>query len=147
LDTGSVFIGYRFCVHWIHFLCALDPGSVCIGYRFCVHWIQVLCALDTGSVCIGYGFCVHWIQVLCTLYLSDMTSEFCIIAVFVIAQAAFNLFRSCRTSSSIMIFLFLTRFLIFNPFQFNFSASRILPSSHLFWAGKSGVLLVIILQF
>jgi hypothetical protein len=23
-----------------------------------------------------------------------------------------------------------------NPFQFNFSATRILPSSYLFWAGK-----------
>jgi hypothetical protein len=35
-----------------------------------------------------------------------------------------------------MIFLFPTLFLIFNPFQSNFSATRILPSSYLFWAGK-----------
>jgi hypothetical protein len=35
-----------------------------------------------------------------------------------------------------MIFLFPTLFLIFNPFQYNFSATRILPSSYLFWAGK-----------
>jgi hypothetical protein len=41
----------------------------------------------------------------------------------------------CRTWSDIMIFLFLTLFLIFNPFQFNFSATRILPSSYLFWVG------------
>jgi hypothetical protein len=35
-----------------------------------------------------------------------------------------------------------------NPFQSNFSANRILPSSYLFWPGKSLVeLLVIILQF
>jgi hypothetical protein len=35
-----------------------------------------------------------------------------------------------------MIFLFPMLFLIFNPFQSNFSATRILPSSYLFWAGK-----------
>jgi hypothetical protein len=35
-----------------------------------------------------------------------------------------------------MIFLFPTLVLIFKPFQFNFSATRILPSSCLFWAGK-----------
>jgi hypothetical protein len=35
-----------------------------------------------------------------------------------------------------MIFLFPTLFLIFNPFQSNFSAIHILPSSYLFWAGK-----------
>jgi hypothetical protein len=33
-------------------------------------------------------------------------------------------------------FLFPTLFLIFNPFQSNFSATRILPSSYLFRAGK-----------
>jgi hypothetical protein len=43
----------------------------------------------------------------------------------------------CRTSSDIMIFLFPTLFLIFNPFQSNFFATRILPSSYLFWAGKT----------
>jgi hypothetical protein len=37
-------------------------------------------------------------------------------------------------------------FFIFNPFQSNFSATRILPSSYLFWTERSG-LLVIILQF
>jgi hypothetical protein len=35
-----------------------------------------------------------------------------------------------------MIFLFPTIFLIFNRFQSNFSATLILPSSYLFWAGK-----------
>jgi hypothetical protein len=34
------------------------------------------------------------------------------------------------------IFLFPMLLLIFNPFQSNFSATRILPSSYLFWAGK-----------
>jgi hypothetical protein len=34
------------------------------------------------------------------------------------------------------IFLFLALFLIFNPFQSNSSATHILPSSYLFWAGK-----------
>jgi hypothetical protein len=35
-----------------------------------------------------------------------------------------------------MIFLFPTLFFIFNPFQSNFSATRILHSSYLFWAEK-----------
>jgi hypothetical protein len=34
------------------------------------------------------------------------------------------------------IFLFPTFFLIFNPFKSIFCATRILPSSYLFWAGK-----------
>jgi hypothetical protein len=34
----------------------------------------------------------------------------------------------CRTSSDILIFLFPTLFLIFNPFQSNFSATRIPPA-------------------
>jgi hypothetical protein len=38
--------------------------------------------------------------------------------------------------SDIMIFLFPTLFLIFNPYQSNFSATLILPSSYLFWARK-----------
>jgi hypothetical protein len=39
-------------------------------------------------------------------------------------------------SYDIMIFQFPTLFLIFNPFQSNSSATRILPSSYLFLAGK-----------
>jgi hypothetical protein len=35
-----------------------------------------------------------------------------------------------------MIFLFPTLFLMFNPFQSNFSATRLLPSYYLFWTGK-----------
>jgi hypothetical protein len=35
-----------------------------------------------------------------------------------------------------MIFLFPALFLIFNPFQSVLSATRLLPSSYLFWAGK-----------
>jgi hypothetical protein len=35
-----------------------------------------------------------------------------------------------------MIFLFPMLFFIFNPYQSNFSATHILPSSYIFWAGK-----------
>jgi hypothetical protein len=47
-----------------------------------------------------------------------------------------NPFQSYVGPSDIMIFLFSTLFLIFNPFQSNISATCILPSSYLFWAGK-----------
>jgi hypothetical protein len=54
-----------------------------------------------------------------------------------ITRVNINPFRSyVETSSDILIFLFPTLFLIFNPFQSNFSATHILPSSYLFWSGK-----------
>jgi hypothetical protein len=44
--------------------------------------------------------------------------------------------HSLTLSDPIMMFLFPTLSLIFNLFQSNYSANRILPSSYLFWAGK-----------
>jgi hypothetical protein len=56
-----------------------------------------------------------------------------------------NNFRSYVRPSKIMVFFFPTLFLIFNPFQSNFSATRILLFN---LGGKEfGGLLVIILQF
>jgi hypothetical protein len=57
-------------------------------------------------------------------------------ASFFVNLTVINPFRSYVGPSDIIIFLFPTLFLIFNSFQSNFSATRILPRSYLFWAGK-----------
>jgi hypothetical protein len=54
----------------------------------------------------------------------------------IIAAHQLTLSDPMSDPSDIIIFLFPTLFLIFNSFQSNFSATRILPRSYLFWAER-----------
>jgi hypothetical protein len=67
----------------------------------------------------------------------DFHFHFSVWVNFGVRRSALNPFRSYVGPSDIMIFLFPTLFLILNPFQSNFYATRILPSFYLFWAGKT----------
>jgi hypothetical protein len=142
-DQGStankvnLFVSSVLFVFWYHSPNFLDTLRNTVRCRMIANfkWVS-----NWKWAVMGSFKCCYWVSterqwhLLCHLG-SVITNCFCRVFKLLVVRV-FKLLTLSDPMSDIIVFLFPTLFLIFNPFLSHFSATRILSSFYLFWAGK-----------